>query len=54
MNRQGDGAVKMIVMPKYKLDKRLKVMKEVDAPSDKLFIGLGWDEDDKTKRKHYR
>lgn len=54
MNRQGDAAVKMIVMPKYQLDKRLKVMKEVDAPSDKLFIGLGWDEDDKTKRKHYR
>lgn len=54
MNRKGDQAVKVIVMPQYAMDKRLKVMKEVNAPSDKLFMGLGWDEDDTTKRKHYR
>ena len=36
------------------MDKRLKVMREIDEPSDKLFIGLGWDEDDQTNRKHYR
>jgi hypothetical protein len=36
------------------MDERLKVMREVNIPSDKLFIGLGWDEDETTKRKHYR
>lgn len=41
-------------MPQYGLDRRLNVMREVNPPSDKLFIGLGWDEDEKTKRKHYR
>ena len=54
MNREGDKGVKMTVMPQYALDKRLNVMREVNPPSDKLFIGLGWDVDDKTKRKHYR
>lgn len=54
MNRDGDKGVKPIVFPEYAMDKRLKVMREVNPPSDKLFIGLGWDEDDTTKRKHYR
>ena len=41
-------------MPTYKLDTRLKVDREQDPPSSKLYIGLGWDEDSTTKRKHYR
>lgn len=37
------------------MDPRLKVMKEKKPmPSKELFIGLGWDVDDTTKRKHYR
>ena len=44
----------MIVMPQYEMDPRLKIMKEVRAPSEKLFIGLGYDDDETTKRKHYR
>lgn len=41
-------------MPEYKLDQRLKVMREINPPPDTLFIGLGYDVDDTTKRKHYR
>ena len=54
MNRQGDKGVKVIVMPEYSMDKRLKVMREVNPPSEKLFIGLGYDDDHTTQRKHYR
>ena len=50
----GDKANKVVVMPEYALDQRLKVMREINKPSDKIFIGLGWDVDDTTKRKHYR
>ena len=44
----------MIVMPKYKMDERLKVDREYGAPPKTLYIGLGWDENAETKRKHYR
>lgn len=54
MNRAGDKGVQAIVMPEYELDKRLKVMREVRPPPEEAFIGLGWDEDDTTKRRHYR
>lgn len=49
-----DGADTIIIQPKYRLDERLGVDREYDPPSDALYIGLGWDEDKKTKRKHYR
>ena len=44
------------MMPKYKLDKRLKVDREdmEFKPSVDTYIGLGWDEDATTLRKHYR
>lgn len=32
----------------------MSVDREVDKPSENLFIGLGWDEDKDTKRRHYR
>ena len=54
MKRSGDKANKVIVMPEYAMDQRLKVMREVNPPSDKIFIGLGYDDDETTKRKHYR
>jgi hypothetical protein len=28
--------------------------REYDPPKDELYIGLGWDEDASTGRKHYR
>jgi hypothetical protein len=55
LNKLGNAdSAKIIIMPKYELDKRLQVYKEVSAPPDELFIGLGWDENKETKRKHYR
>ena len=41
-------------MPQYTQDKRLKVDREVNQPHKAMYIGLGWDEDRETKRKHYR
>lgn len=32
----------------------MNIDRETNIPSDKLFVGLGWDEDSKTDRKHYR
>ena len=50
----GLDAFQVVIMPKYKKDPRLKVDRECDQPSKKLYVGLGWDEDSQTKRKHYR
>ena len=52
--KEGADTSKTIIMPQYKLDERLKVDREVNPPPSNLFIGLGWDEDRNTKRKHYR
>ena len=52
--RSGEDASKTIVFPKYKMDERLKIYKEVDPPSSKLYIGLGWDENRDSNVKHYR
>lgn len=41
-------------MPEYEKDTILDVDKEVNHPPDALFMGLGWDEDCNTLRKHYR
>ena len=46
---QGDDGSKMIILPQYEMDKRLKVDREkVPSPPDSVFIGLGWDEDSTT------
>jgi hypothetical protein len=54
LNKKGDDAHKVVLMPKYKMDERLKIYREVDVPPSIMFIGLGWDEDNNTKRRHYR
>lgn len=54
MNAKGDGAQSIVMKPKYKKDERLNVDREYDAPPATLFIGLGWDEDASTGRRHYR
>ena len=41
-------------MPKYKHDSTLSVDREFDEPPDSIFLGLGWDEDKDTGRRHYR
>jgi hypothetical protein len=50
----GEDSTKTIIMPKYALDPRLKVDREINPPPESLYIPLGWDEDSKTERKHYR
>lgn len=54
LNKKGDDAHKVVLKPKYKIDERLNVYKEYDIPPDNMFIGLGWDEDNTTNRRHYR
>ena len=49
-----EDAIKMVIMPKFMYDERLKVDREAPGPPRKLFMPLGWDEDKYTKRKHYR
>lgn len=41
-------------MPQYRHDDELDVDREINAPPREIFIGLGWDEDSTTNRKHYR
>jgi len=43
-----------LVMPTYVHDSVMDVDREDNPPSRELFIGLGWDEDKDTNRKHYR
>lgn len=43
-----------IYWPKYEHDETMMVDREVHKPPDAMFIGLGWDEDETTKRRHYR
>lgn len=43
--KKGDCVASVIKMPMYETDRRLKVDREVNAPSESLYIGLGWDED---------
>ena len=54
---QAEQAVKTaqnIIMPKYAHDNVLDIDRETDVPPREVFIGLGWDEDKDTGRKHYR
>lgn len=52
--KKGQDADTIIKYPQYKKCGRLKVDKEVNIPSSKLYIGLGWDVDATTLRRHYR
>jgi len=38
----------------YQLDTRLNVHREIEAPPNTLFIGLGYDVEPEDKKKHYR
>ena len=52
--RMGTATPSNVVMPKYQRDEILDVDKEYGKPPESAFIGLGWDVDATTKRKHYR
>jgi len=54
LHNKGDDAAAVIIMPKYVLDERLKVDREVNPPPAEVFMPLGWDEERTTNRKHYR
>ena len=41
----GQDAFSVVIKPQYKKDARLKVEREHTHPSNKLYLGLGWDED---------
>ncbi len=45
---------KNVIEPEYKRDDILMIDREVNTPPEHLFLGLGWDVDRDTKRKHYR
>jgi hypothetical protein len=46
--------VKNVLFATYMFDSRLNVNREINPPSDTIFMGLGWDETPDQKRKHYR
>lgn len=52
--RAGEDPSQIVIMPRYKLDERLRIDREVAAPPSAVYIGLGWDEDATTNRRHYR
>lgn len=52
--KQKTGGARNIFMPSYNHDPRLKVNREVDMPPDSIFMGLGWDPEPLSKKKHYR
>lgn len=43
-----------IVWPKYRHDEKMSIDREFEPPPKQLFIGLGWNEDKDTGRRHYR
>ena len=52
--RSGKGTAANIIMPQYERDTILECDREVHKPPESQYIGLGWDEDATTERKHYR
>ena len=54
MKKKGSNGNKMVVLPHYKFDDRLKIEREVESPPPSLFIGLGHNENKDSGKKHYR
>jgi len=56
LEEYGEDGCRIVIMPMYEKDYRLKADKEISnkIPPKNLFLELGWDEDSKTRRKHYR
>jgi hypothetical protein len=54
MKELGEKAHKNVIMPKYALDERLKIYREIDPPPSSLFVALGFNSNHEEKKKHYR
>lgn len=54
MIQDGDDPAAIVILPEYELDERLKVDRECKAVPENVYMGLGWDVDRETGRKHYR
>lgn len=54
MKEKGGSSASNVVWPSYQRDPVLDIDREVNPPPESMFIGLGWDEDASTKRRHYR
>ena len=52
--KSGSATASNIIMPEYERDTVLECDREINKPPESQFIGLGWDEDAKSKTKHYR
>ncbi len=51
----GKGTASNVIFPEYTHDDVLDCDREAKpGPPESLYIGLGWDENKDTKRKHYR
>jgi len=54
LHKKGDEGHQVVIMPQYMEHPRYKVDVEDTSPPKEIFLGLGWDEDRLTQRKHYR
>ena len=54
MKSKGLNPNKIVQMPKYAFDERLKIYREITPPPPSMFIGLGFNENKDSEKKHYR
>ena len=54
LKQSGKNGKRLIFLPQYKFDERLKIDREVDPPPASLFIGLGYNETKSSGKRHYR
>lgn len=52
--RNSGSDFRIVLMPQYETDTKLKIDREIKIPPPALYKDLGWDENKETKRKHYR
>ena len=50
----GNATCSNIIEPQYERDTILECDREINKPPESQYIGLGWDENAESKRKHYR
>jgi hypothetical protein len=54
MKESGVKAHMNTILPKYAMDERLKMQREIDPPPPSLYIGLGFNKKPEDAKKHYR
>ena len=50
----GNSTSANIILPAYERDTLLECDREINKPPESMYIGLGWDENAESGRKHYR